>query len=302
MNLRFSSLYRGIFNKFVTLFTSIIIAVFLGLFISCVKAQDTETNQKKYEDFDANNFSNPTEIDNEWMPLSPGMQYIYEGSTLDDEGELLDHLVVITVTDLTKFIGEVECRVSWDLDYSDGELVEAELAFFAQDDEGNVWRIGEYPEEYEDGKFIEAPCWLNGFKGSIAGISMRSNPELGTPSYSQGYAPDVDFTDRGQVDHKVVELCVPVKCYENVIVISEGSEAELNAKQLKYFAPGVGNIKVSWSGAGEQTREMLELVEIKKLNTDEMLEVRNSAFELENHAYERSPDVYGLTEPLIVPK
>jgi hypothetical protein len=28
-----------------------------------------------------------------------------------------------------------------------------------------VWHLGEYPEEYENGKFVKAPAWLAGFEG-----------------------------------------------------------------------------------------------------------------------------------------
>ena len=94
------------------------------------------------------------------------------------------------------------------------------------------------------------------------------------------------------------EICVPVDCYENVLVITETSEAEPDANQLKYFARGVGNIKVGWRGEGEQTQEVLELVEIKQMGTDEILEVRQKAMELEKNAYERNPEVYGLTQPI----
>src|SRR5215208_7515564 len=54
---------------------------------------------------------------------------------------------------------------------------------------GNVWHMGEYPEEYENGEFEKAPGWLAGFKGAKAGIAMRAQPRLKTPSYAQGYAP-----------------------------------------------------------------------------------------------------------------
>ena len=127
---------------------------------------------------------------------------------------------------------------------------------------------------------------------------MKFNPELGTPSYSQGYAPDVEFTDRGQVDQIADEVCVPVDCYENVLVISETSEAEPDANQLKYFARSFGNIKVGWKGDGEKTQEVLELVKINKLSSEKMEEVREKAMELEKSAYEQSKDVYGLTSPL----
>jgi hypothetical protein len=49
--------------------------------------------------------------------------------------------------------------VVWERDYSDGQEVEAELAFFAQDKDGNLWHMGEYPEEYEGGEFEKAPGW-----------------------------------------------------------------------------------------------------------------------------------------------
>ena len=43
-------------------------------------------------------------------------------------------------------------------DYTAGRLSEAEIAFRAQDNEGDVWHMGEYPEEYEKGKFVDAPA------------------------------------------------------------------------------------------------------------------------------------------------
>jgi hypothetical protein len=84
--------------------------------------------------------------------------------------------VVTTVTDLTKEINGVDTMVVWERDYTEGEEVEAELAFFAQDNDGNVWHMGEYPEEYEDGEFEKAPGWLAGLKGASAGIAMRQSP------------------------------------------------------------------------------------------------------------------------------
>ena len=111
---------------------------------------------KHFEDFDAGSFADPTTIDNEWFPLRPGTQFIYEGST-EEDGEQISHEVVFTVTDLTKVIDGIRTVVVWDVDYSDGRLEEAELAFFAQDNEGNVWHLGQHSVEYEDGKPVAAP-------------------------------------------------------------------------------------------------------------------------------------------------
>jgi hypothetical protein len=156
--------------------------------------------RNQFETLDPKAFAQPTRIDNEWLPLKPGTRFVYEGTTIEDDGTAVPHRLVINVTDLVKLIGGVPSVVSWDLDYSSSELVEAELAFFAQDDAGNVWRMGEHPEEYEEGKFVAAPTWIHGIEGARAGIEMRAKPQPGTPSYSQGWAPAVGFTDRGTVD------------------------------------------------------------------------------------------------------
>ncbi len=247
--------------------------------------------------FDATHFADSTTIDNEWFPLQPGTHFVYEGSTVEDDGEVVPHRVEIYITDLTKMIGDVRAVVSWDLDYTNDELVEAELAFYAQDDDGNVWRMGEYPEEYEDGKIVAAPTWIHGLEGAHAGIHMQADPQPGTPSYAQGWGPAVDWTDRGQVDQVGQQTCVPVDCYEDVLIIAETSATEPDAAQLKYFARGVGNVRVGWRGEGEKTQEVLELVEYAQLSSEALEEVRGKALELESSAYAQSKDVYAQTPP-----
>ncbi len=245
--------------------------------------------------FDYDKFDTPTVIDNEFLPMTPGTQLVFEGTTNEDD-ELLQHRVVITVTDLTKVIDGIETVVSWDLDFSEGELVEAELAFFAQDNDGNVWRMGEHPEEYEDGELVEAPTWLAGINGAMAGISMPGDPVVGSLSYSQGWAPEVEFNDRGRVQATGEETCTTVDCFANVLIVSEFNVEEVGAAQLKYFAPGVGNVRVGWSG-NDETEEELELVAVIQLDPAELIDVRTAALELEANAYEISPTVYALTEP-----
>lgn len=250
------------------------------------------------ERFDPGSFGQPTMIDNRWMPLRPGTRFIYEGTTVADDGSAVPHRIVINVTGLTKLIGGVRSVVTWDLDYSDDELVEAELAFFAQDNAGNVWRMGEYPEEYEGGEFVAAPTWIHGLEEARAGIAMLAQPQLGMPSYAQGWGPAVAWTDRGQVDQMGQELCVPYDCFTDVLVIAESSQSEPDAFQLKSWAPDVGNIHTGWRGEGEKTQEVLELIEVVQLSPDELAQVHAEALAMEQHAYEVSPDVYGQTPPL----
>jgi hypothetical protein len=248
------------------------------------------------KDFERTNFDNSTTVDNKWFPLEPGAHSVFEGSAIDD-GQRISRRVETTVTDLSKQINGVNSVVVWERDYSENELVEAELAFFAQDDYGNVWHMGEYPEEYEGGEFDKAPGWLAGSKGASAGIAMRAEPRLKTPSYAQGYAPPpINWIDRGRVYKVGQKSCVPVKCYDEVLVIEEFEKNKPGAFQLKYYAPGVGDIRVGWRGPEEEEKEGLDLVKDVSLSPQGVAKARAEALELEKHAYQIK-DYYRKTQP-----
>ena len=229
------------------------------------------------------------------FPLKPGMQFVYEGYT-DEEGQAAHHRLVFTVTDLTKVIEGVRTVVAWIVDYRNDQLVEKEISFYAQDNDSTVWYLGEYPEAYEDGKFVEAPTWIHGLEGARAGITMKAKPQLGMPSYSAGWVPGVNFTDRARVDQMGQKVSVPFGNYQDVLVIAEGSQKEPNAFQLKTYARSVGKVRVGWRGA-DATHETLELVDLVQLSPEALAQVRVAALELEKHAYEISKDVYGRTPP-----
>jgi uncharacterized membrane protein YkoI len=252
--------------------------------------------ERVWENFHAKNFTRPTIIDNEWLPLKPGRQWVFEGTTTE-AGKALAHRIELTVTDLTKEIAGVRTAVTFEADYTEGELVEKEISFYAQDNDGNVWHLGEYPEEYEDGNFIKAPTWLTGLEDAKPGIIMKAKPQLGTPSYFQGWGPKVGWTDYGQVDRMGEKTCVRAGCYEDVLVIAESALDEVNASQIKYYASDVGNVRVGWKG-GDASKEELELVKFAQLDSQALTKIRTKALELEAHGYEVSPTVYALTIPI----
>ena len=246
-------------------------------------------------DFEAAKFSDPTNIDNEYFPMTPGSHSVFEGLT-EEGGRQIPHSIIFTVTDLTKEIMGVRSVVAYIVDYSDGKLVEAEIAFYAQADDGTVWFMGEHPEVYENGVMVEAPTWIPGLKGAQAGIVMKAKPVLDLPSYGQGWGPAVNWTDRGRVVGMGEQTCVPVECYEDVLIIEEFNQSEPDAIQVKYYAPGVGNVSVGWRGE-DASHEELELTEFTQLSSDDLAEIRMEALTLEAHAYEISKEVYALTSP-----
>jgi hypothetical protein len=246
--------------------------------------------------FDPVNFgADSAEVDNPYFPLVPGTQHVLEGSSID-EGERVEHSVIFTVTGLTKEIAGVRAVVGWDRDFDDeGNLVEKELIFFAQDRDGNVWHLGQYAEIYDGKEFEGAAPWLVGYlEGAKAGIAMPAEHQEGDPEYSQGYAPPPYFwDDYGRVFKTGERTCVPAGCYDDVLVTEEFEPTIPGAFQLKFYAPDVGNVRVGWRGPKEQEREVLVLTEIRQLDADELQAVHEDAFAMEARA-----NVYGMTAPL----
>ena len=82
-----------------------------------------------------------TSVDNPWLPLLPGAEWVYESS----EGET----ITVTVTDRTREVAGVTTTVVRDVvTDEDGEVVEETDDWFAQDRAGNVWYFGEDTVEY----------------------------------------------------------------------------------------------------------------------------------------------------------
>jgi hypothetical protein len=221
------------------------------------------------------------------------MRLSYRGQTIEN-GERLARSVVFVVTDLTKVIDGVRTTVVWERDYKAGVLDEAELAFFAQADDGTVWHFGEYPEVYEEGVVIETPTWIHGQKGARAGINMKAQPQLQERSYAQGWGPSVGWADRARINQVGQRTCVAAGCFQGVVVTDEYSLAEPGAHQLKYYAPGVGNVRVGFFG-NDPNKETLELVSAAPLGRADLAQARAEALKMEKSAYQRSKDVYGRT-------
>jgi hypothetical protein len=264
----------------------------IGLSSGSVSAQSNKGSEVRVEKFDSSKFDPSQAVDNRWFPLKPGMQYVYKGSQ-HEEGKRIPHRVTFTVTDLTKMIDGVRAAVVWETDDSDGLRIESELVFFAQDKDGNVWQLGELRETYDEEEFVGGRAWLQGSDGARAGIAMLANPQLGM-KYSQGYAPSpYNWADYGKVDRMSQKTCVAAGCYQDILVIAESSDKEgPDAEQLKYYASGMGFVRIGWRGKRERTRESLELAEVKQLDSKGMAEARTAAFDIEKRAY-----VYGRTPP-----
>jgi hypothetical protein len=128
---------------------------------------------------------------------------------------------------------------------------------------------------------------------------MRGEPRLGTSSYHQGLAPKIGFADLAKIYKVHQRNCVPVGCYEDVLVTDETNPNEpADGHQLKYYGPGVGNIRAA-PGKGGKEKEVLVLVKIRRLGAAELAEVRGEALKLDRRAYRSRKAVWGGTPPAV---
>ena len=240
-------------------------------------------------EFNAADFPGHPSIDNKWLPMEPGTRSEFSGTVTDLSSgtpETHEHQVVSIVTGLTKKIDGVWTVVLWDRDYSDGILAESELAFFAQSKHGDVWLLGEYPEEFDAGRFSGAPnTFISGLDDAHGGFAMQADPREGTAAYTQASAPSIDFLDCARVvDRK-----------RTTLKIDEFNPLDGAAvgHQQKYYRAGVGSYKVTASGGDSQ--EVLNLDRTVTLDAKALASANDRAKAQDRHGYKVSPDIYGQT-------
>jgi hypothetical protein len=225
------------------------------------------------------------------------MQFLLDGVVVSSDGKKHPHRIETTVTALTKMIDGVNTLVIFERDYHDGRMAESELAFVAQDNHRSVWNMGEYPEIYDGGNLLGAPAaWLSGVAGARAGVEMPGSPRVGDPPFAEGIAPDVNFKDCGTVFRTGQRVCVRGQCRDGVLVIDE--YAPLNKKeghQRKYYAPGVGTIKVGAAGGADP--EELELTSATTLCKADFEALQALALAEDARAYSSSKNLWSGYPP-----
>jgi hypothetical protein len=93
------------------------------------------------------------------------------------------------------------------------------------------------------------------------------------------------------------KTCVPVDCYQNILVTNEwDAAAPEEGVQRKYHAPDVGYVRVGFK-PGDEEEETLILEKIRHLSPEELAEVRQQTLKMDKRAYEVRKELYGHTSP-----
>jgi hypothetical protein len=197
--------------------------------------------------FSASNFSSPLDINNTYFPLVAGTTYTYEATTTDG-----CEVNPVAVTYDTKVIDGVTVRVVLDQVFDadtcttdPSALTEKTFDYYAQDNAGNVWYLGEDTFDCEGANncTVGDGTWRAGVDGAVPGIIMLANPRSGD-TYRQEYLPGVaedqaTVTSVG-VTAKLTRDDAIQSSFLNCIVTKEFTKLEKGAIGFKTYCPDVG--------------------------------------------------------------
>ena len=196
-----------------------------------------------------------TQIDNPYWPMPVGRRWVYRET--DGEGGV--QRVVVTVTNRTRRLANgATARVVHDRVTEDGQLVEDTLDWYAQDQDGNVWYLGEDTTEYEDGRPVtKQGSWEAGRDGARGGILMPAHPRVGM-RYRQEYLKG-EAEDMAQVLSVDEQAEVPYGRFTRVLMTKDFTPLEPDVLEHKLYARGIGPVLVLDVSGGSGREELVGL-------------------------------------------
>lgn len=194
-------------------------------------------------------------VDNPYFPLIPGTTWRYES---EEDGET--EVTVTQVTSDTRTILGIAATVVLDRVYVDGELAEWTLDWYAQDEDGNVWYLGEETREYEDGEVVSTEgSWEAGVDGAQAGVIMWGDPAAHKgKSYRQEYY-EGEAEDMGKVLQLDAKVEVPYGSFTGCLKTMDWTPLERGIREHKYYCPNVGLVLEVQPRGGRSRTELVAI-------------------------------------------
>jgi hypothetical protein len=220
---------------------------------SSSSASGTNTFPQSNEPANLNPADFTTQIDNPYFPLPVGAQWHIR--VTNQEGTVQQQ--VIRVTDKTRKMGDgVTARVVHDVVSEGGRPVEITEDWYAQDKNGNVWYFGENTAEISaNGTRDTSGSFEAGVNGADAGIAMLADPTAGQTYREEYYVGRAE--DRTSVLALEQQAEVPFGHFRNALLTEDYSPVEPNVLELKFYAPGVGQVLAQTVSGGSEREELL---------------------------------------------
>jgi hypothetical protein len=193
-----------------------------------------------------------TDIDNPFLPLSPGSRWVYRERVAGGP----EQRVVVTVTSRVRTVAGIRARVIRDVVTAAGKVVEDTYDWYAQDRAGNVWYLGEDTKEYRDGKVVSrAGSWEAGVRGAQAGIAMPATPVPGL-SYRQEYLKG-EAEDIARVLSTDEQVQAPRGLFRGALLTKDLTPLKPSLVEYKIYARGVGLVLAVAVSGGSDREELL---------------------------------------------
>jgi hypothetical protein len=227
-------------------------AAALAALAACGDTSPDDQDRRKPDlpDVSAATFPAAPAIDHPFLPFPPGATWTYEAG---------DERIVVTVTADTRVIQGVTAAVVRDTVTIAGELKEDTHDWYAQDDAGNVWYLGEDTCAYENGQCVDREgAWEWGTDGALPGWVMPATPEVNGRRYYQEYYPG-HAEDAGEVVDVDRTVTVRAGTYQGCIRTHDTSTLDPELDEYKTYCPGVGLVLIEEADVRE------ELVEVSGL-------------------------------------
>jgi len=195
-----------------------------------------------------------TKIDNPYFPLRPGSRWVYHETDVAGNSR---EKIVVTVKKRTKLIANgIEARVVRDVATEDGEKLEVTDDWYAQDEDGNVWYLGEATTEFKDGKpDTTAGSFEAGVDGAQPGVIMAAKPRPGLRYRQEYYEGEAE--DRAKVIKLDGRAEVPFGSFDELVVTKDTSPLDTpKVYEKKSYARGIGLVRAVKISGGEG-REVL---------------------------------------------
>lgn len=193
---------------------------------------------------------------NPYFPLQPGTVSRYRGT---EGGKVLHER--LAVTDRSRTILGVRATVVTDvLRRADGTLAEKTTDWYAPDNSGNVWYLGEWTATYKRNGDLESRegTWLAGEDGAVAGLIMPADPGP-TDAYRQefrrGHAEDQAWIVQRR--HRIVRL--PYGRVRGALRSFEWTRLEPGVVSMKIYGKGLGIVRERDVAGGDETFDLVSV-------------------------------------------
>lgn len=191
-------------------------------------------------------------VDHAYLPMPAGATWVYEAQTPDG----LERIEIEVLADRRDVNGVDTVQVK-DTAFLDGVLREDTIDWYAQDDDGNVWYLGEETCEYEDDACVStAGSWEYGVDGALPGFAMRAAPSVDGQPYMQENYPG-EAQDVGEVISVDETIETPAGTFSDCARTHDTSLLDPELDENKLYCRGIGVVLVEENVDGEQVREQL---------------------------------------------